>query len=158
MRRARRPAGHLRRVAGLAAGAVFLLQAGPAHAFFHNQPDLERGRAIYTAKCASCHGANLQGQPDWQTPRADGTYPAPPHDETGHTWHHGDTMLRDYIRLGGQAVLDNMGVEFVSGMPGFGSALTEEDIEAVLAYIKSTWPDPVRAAQEDRTRAEAENP
>ncbi len=99
------------------------------------------------AKCASCHGANLEGQPDWQSAREDGTYPAPPHDETGHTWHHGDAMLRDYIRRGGQTVLDNMGVDFTSGMPGFGEELTEDEIEAVLAYIRSTWPDRIRAAR-----------
>ncbi len=117
-----------------------------------------RGRAIYAAKCASCHGANLEGQPDWQSAREDGTYPAPPHDETGHTWHHGDAMLRDYIRRGGQPVLDDMGVDFTSGMPGFGEELTEDDIEAVLAYIRSTWPDRIRAAQAERSQLEAGSP
>ena len=101
---------------------------------------------------------NLEGQPDWQSAKEDGTYPAPPHDETGHTWHHGDAMLLDYIRRGGQAVLDDMGVDFTSGMPGFGDELTAEDIEAVLDYIKSTWPDRIRAAQSDRSRLEAGAP
>ena len=83
---------------------------------------------------------------------------APPHDETGHTWHHGDAMLRDYIRRGGQAVLDDMGVDFVSGMPGFGDELSEDDIGAVLAYIRSTWPDRIRAAQAERSQLEAGSP
>ena len=56
--------------------------------------------------------------------------------------------------IGGQAVLDDMGVDFTSGMPGFGDELTEDDIEAVLAYIRSTWPDRIRAAQSDRSRME----
>lgn len=145
----------------LSAMLLALLQlpmANPARAFFHNAPDLELGRSIYVAKCAACHGINLEGRPDWQTPNEVGTYPAPPHDETGHTWHHGDAMLRDYIRRGGQAVLDDMGVKYISGMPGFGSDLTEEDITAVLDYIKSTWPDSVRAAQEDRTLSETGAP
>lgn len=140
------------------AAGTLVLPAVPARAFWHDAPDIDSGRAIYETRCASCHGAKLEGQPDWQSPREDGTYPAPPHDETGHTWHHGDAMLRDYISRGGQAVLDDMGVDFTSGMPGFGDELTEDDIEAVLAYIRSTWPDRIRAAQSDRSLLEAGAP
>ncbi len=147
----------LRSLSIRAAGAV-LAATLPAYAFFHAAPDIERGRAVYAEKCAVCHGANLEGQPDWRSARADGTYPAPPHDESGHTWHHGDGMLIDYISRGGQAVLDDMAVEFASGMPGFADTLSEDDIVAVLDYIKSTWSDPVRAMQEERTQAEASNP
>ena len=135
---------------------IFL--AFPSGAFFHNAPDIEGGQAIYTARCAACHGANLEGQPDWQSANDDGTYPAPPHDDTGHTWHHGDAMLRGYIRRGGQAVLNDMDVDFTSGMPGFADVLTDAEIEVVLDYIKSTWPDRIRAAQADRSRQEAVPP
>lgn len=148
----------LRRPAQMFAAAAHLLSAPQANAFFHNSPDLERGRELYDTNCASCHGLNLEGQSGWQSANEDGTYPAPPHDETGHTWHHGDTMLLDYIRRGGQAVLDDIGVDFTSGMPGFGDELTADDIEAVLDYIKSTWPDRIRAAQSDRSRLEAGAP
>lgn len=151
-------AGTFRAVAVVAPVAVLLLSAPQARAFFHNSPDLEQGRAIYEANCASCHGANLEGQPDWQTANADGTYPAPPHDASGHTWHHGDIMLRDYIKRGGQAVLDDMGVAFTSGMPAFGDRLTDADIETVLAYIKSTWPDAIGAQQAERSATEAGTP
>jgi mono/diheme cytochrome c family protein len=137
---------------------TFLAATLPANAFFHDTPDIGRGRVVYAENCASCHGANREGQPDWQSARADGTYPAPPHDETGHTWHHGDAMLLDYIRRGGQAVLDDMGVEFTSGMPGFTGVLSDEDIEAVLEFIKSTWPDTIRLTQEERSRADALSP
>lgn len=130
----------------------------PANAFFHDASDIERGCVVYAENCASCHGGNLEGQPDWQSARADGTYPAPPHDETGHTWHHGDAMLLDYIRRGGQAVLDDMGVEFTSGMPAFTGILSDDDIEAVLEFIKSTWPDTIRLTQEERSRADALSP
>jgi mono/diheme cytochrome c family protein len=137
---------------------ALLVATLPARAFFHNEPDIDRGRTIYAERCAVCHGANLEGQPDWQSANADGLYPAPPHDENGHTWHHGDAMLLDYIRRGGQAVLDDMDVEYTSGMPGFASDLSEADIEAVLAFIKSTWPEPLRAMQSERTDAEAMTP
>ena len=64
-------------------------------------------------------------------------------------------MLIDYITRGGQAVLDDMGVTFNSGMPGFGSVLDEQEIEAILDYIKSTWPDHIRDLQAQRSNAAA---
>jgi len=133
---------------------ALLLAALPfsAFAFFHSRTaDVEAGRALYVQHCADCHGVNLEGQPDWRSPDANGLYPAPPHDETGHTWHHDDAMLTDYITRGGQAVLDDMGVAFTSGMPGFAEVLEEDKIKAILNYIKSTWPEPVRRAQTERS-------
>lgn len=111
-------------------------------------PQIRRGMAIYAAECAACHGAALQGQPDWKIPGPDGILPAPPHDETGHTWHHSDAMLGDYIRLGGQVVLDRMGANSTSGMPGFGDRLNEAEIAAVLAFLKSRWPADLRRHQQ----------
>lgn len=116
--------------------------------------DVAVGQALYAEYCASCHGANLEGQPDWQSATAGGILPAPPHDETGHTWHHGDALLFDYIRLGGREALAQRGVDFDSGMPGFADRLNDRQIAAILAYIKSTWPEPIRALQAERTAAE----
>ena len=145
----------LRLQGSLLTGGLLASLATPSFAFFHKEPDIEVGRTMYQETCASCHGANLEGQPNWQSANSNGTYPAPPHDETGHTWHHGDEMLLKYIRKGGQVVLDEMGVEFMSGMPAFGEQLSDAEIEAIVAYIKSTWSERVRATQEDRTRMEA---
>lgn len=112
--------------------------------------ELQRGAQLYSEHCAACHGAQLEGQPEWQTMGKDGVLPAPPHDKTGHTWHHDDAMLLDYIRRGGQAVLDDLGVSMTSGMPAFGEILTDSDIAAILAYIKSTWPARIQALQAER--------
>jgi len=128
-------------IAGLAAGAVW---------FSSRASDQQHGGALYAEHCASCHGAGLEGQPDWQIAGDNGVLPAPPHDETGHTWHHDDAMLTDYIRRGGQAVLDDAGVAMTSGMPAFGEILDEGDIAAILAFIKSNWPDRIRAIQAKR--------
>src|SRR5262245_18089485 len=51
------------------------------------------GQAVYAQFCASCHGSNLEGKPDWKVPLANGSLPPPPHDSTGHTWHHPDELL-----------------------------------------------------------------
>ena len=107
--------------------------------------DLAEGAALYAEHCAACHGPELEGQPDWRTPGADGVLPAPPHDETGHTWHHDNQLLFTYTRLGGQETLAARGVtNFTSGMPAFGDLMTEDEIWAVLAFIRSTWPEEIR--------------
>ena len=59
--------------------------------------DLIDGQTLYVEECASCHGANLEGQPNWRTPDANGVLPAPPHDASGHTWHHDNQLLFEYI-------------------------------------------------------------
>lgn len=112
------------------------------------------GRALYAEHCAACHGAQLEGAPDWQRRGPDGRFPAPPHDETGHTWHHGDAFLFDYTKRGGQAVLDDLGVAFDSGMPGFGDVLEDTEIATILAFIRATWPEEMRAFQAARTAQE----
>jgi mono/diheme cytochrome c family protein len=99
------------------------------------------GEEVYRDHCASCHGAGLQGQPDWQTRKPDGRLPAPPHDETGHTWHHPDEVLFHLTRDGPSAMVPG----YESDMPGFADVLTDKEIWAVLAYIKSRWPDDIRA-------------
>lgn len=112
------------------------------------------GEALYTQYCASCHGRNLEGQPNWRERKADGILPAPPHDETGHTWHHSDKLLFSYTKLGGQKLI---GGSFKSGMPGFGETLSDDQIRAVLAHIKAQWPDKIRERQAGITRAQDGN-
>ena len=103
-----------------------------------------RGQQVYASNCASCHGAQLEGQPNWQQDLPTGGRPAPPHDATGHTWHHNDRSLFTTVKFGGQATAPP-GVK--SNMPALGGSLSDEEIWAVLAYIKSTWPPEVQAAQ-----------
>ena len=119
--------------------------------------DLTQGEVLYGEYCASCHGANLEGQPDWQSPGPDGRLPAPPHDETGHTWHHPDSVLFQYTKLGGRETLARQGIEFDSGMPGFTGQLSDQEIWTILVYIRSTWPERARAAQAARTEASLAN-
>ena len=114
--------------------------------------DVAQGEAVYAAQCASCHGADLEGQPNWQTPGPDGVLPAPPHDDSGHTWHHPDSMLFDYTKFGGEEAAARMGLEgVVSGMPGFGDVLSDQDIWNVLAFIKSHWSARNQELQAQRT-------
>lgn len=127
-----------------------------AVAFEHTSgPETELARELYLDHCEACHGVDLEGQADWRNVGANGLYPAPPHDETGHTWHHDDAMLTNYITRGGQAVLDDMGVAFTSGMPGFSSVLSDQEIKSILNYIKPTWPKHIYEIQSQRSNAVA---
>jgi mono/diheme cytochrome c family protein len=116
--------------------------------------DIAAGEALYAERCAACHGANLEGQADWQVPGEDGVLPAPPHDATGHTWHHTDALLFNYTALGGREMMARMGIEFNSGMPGMADNLSDQDIWNILAFIQSTWPERIRQGQAERTQAE----
>lgn len=107
-----------------------------------HEPDearLAHGAALYKANCAACHGADLQGEPDWQRRNADGTMRAPPHTDRGHTWQHADAYIFAYIKEGG--------TKTNSVMPAFADTLSDDAIGAVMDYIKSTWPDQVRGFQ-----------
>jgi len=103
-----------------------------------------RGAEVYAANCASCHGAHLEGAPDWQKPGPGGVLRAPPHDETGHTWMHDDEMIFHLTKFG-LADLDPPGV--VSPMPAFDGKIADGDIVATVAFIKSRWPVGVRVFQ-----------
>ncbi|MGH9331061.1 MAG: c-type cytochrome [Vicinamibacterales bacterium] len=104
---------------------------------------LAQGRQVYGTYCASCHSADLSGQPNWQTPLPSGRLPAPPHDASGHTWHHGDADLFLIVKQGVGALAPG----YESDMPAYEGALSDDRIRAVLAYIKSTWPSREREYQ-----------
>lgn len=112
---------------------------------------LTLGEDVYAANCASCHGANLEGPADWKTRNDDGSFRSPPHDETGHTWHHDDGYLLERVRYGTAVLAPDL--QDKSSMPAYEDILTDEEITAVLAYIKSQWPDDIRQMQEERTNA-----
>tara|TARA_B110001450_G_scaffold208573_1_gene199289 strand:- start:185 stop:610 length:426 start_codon:yes stop_codon:yes gene_type:complete len=113
--------------------------------------NLSAGQILYTNNCASCHGAKLEGQPNWQSPNSDGILSAPPHDATGHTWHHDNELLFEYTKLGGKGALAARGItDFNSGMPAFDGVISDEDIWDILAFIKSTWPEREQDAQASR--------
>ena len=141
-------------VLGIAALALLalLLFRGPAGATdVALQPNddavVAEGERVYAETCAACHGAALEGQPDWRTRGADGLMPAPPHDAMGHTWHHDDATLFALTKHGLAGILGEDAPD--SAMPAYEGILTDEEILAVLSYIKSTWPPDIRSAHDD---------
>src|SRR5690606_27484702 len=108
------------------------------------------GQQVYETHCAACHGVNGVGQvPEAPLQRdTTGRYPAPPHNDQGHTWHHDDDLLFQIIYEGGMGDRANF-----YEMPAFGEKLSPEEINAVLAYIKTLWTAEQRAQQREFTAA-----
>ncbi|HBT40875.1 MAG TPA: cytochrome C [Rhodospirillaceae bacterium] len=145
-------------LAAIALGSTIWLGLAPDDGTVELRPGdaatLAMGKSVYADHCASCHGANLEGQVNWRERLPTGRLPAPPHDRTGHTWHHPDAQLFDITKRGPAAVV---GGSYESDMPGFDGVLTDAEIVAVLSYIKSTWPASIRARHDDlNQRAQAD--
>lgn len=128
-----------------ACGADETMRADPS-----NPRQVASGKAVYEQNCAACHGVNLEGQPEWRSRLPNGRLPAPPHDDSGHTWHHSDDVLFGLTKLGVTPPYGPPGYQ--SDMPAFGSTLTDQQIWDVLAYIKSRWSPRAREAQAQMQR------
>ena len=103
-----------------------------------------RGRQVYASACASCHGRDLQGQALWQLNDRFAGRRAPAHDASGHTWQHSDADLFQMTKFGR---FPQTPAKQVSYMPAFTRKLSDSDMLAVIAFIKSRWPIGIRAAQ-----------
>lgn len=147
-------------VAVAAAGVIAVLVAinpfsgGPSARLL--RPDdaklVALGQKVYATQCAACHGQRLEGQPNWRQRGADGRLPAPPHDASGHTWHHPDDVLFRITKYGVVKAADLKNYD--SAMPAFEGRLSDDEIVAVLSWIKSQWPPEIRARL-DRMNAQA---
>ncbi len=100
----------------------------------------EAGRDLYEQHCGECHGINGEGQ----QPDPAIQYLAPPHDDTGHTWHHADQQ--NFLAVW-------TGRDIAGTMPGFSQTLTEDEIFQILAYIKTFWSQDNLAVQIERTQS-----
>ena len=92
-----------------------------------------RGGSLYTTHCQVCHGdRDMVTNPSG----------APAHNQHGHTWHHPDPQLKDWIRNGKAS----------TQMPPYGDRVDEADAEAILAFIKTWWTPEQYRIQADITR------
>ncbi len=110
-----------------------------------NRTQVALGERIYAEQCAACHGAKLEGQPDWRRRLPNGRLPAPPHDDSGHTWHHPEEVLFGITKRG--LVPPYAPKDYESDMPAYAGKLSDEEIYAVLAYIMSRWSKEVLAVR-----------
>ena len=104
------------------------------------------GEIIYQNNCSSCHGLNLEGQKNWKERDVDGYMPAPPHDQTGHTWHHNDQYLFNITKYG---IEKSLQLNYPNKMPVYEDVLTDIEILASLSYIKSKWPEKIQKIHDE---------
>ena len=114
---------------------VALPSISAAETRWYNQSDVDRGSELFQQNCSSCHGANAEGTLDWKTTDSNGKYPPPPLNGSAHAWHHSKEVLKKTIREGG-AALGGL-------MPAFSEALSDQDMDFVIAYFQSKWPDDI---------------
>lgn len=116
---------------------------------------VKAGATVYHSHCAHCHGAALQGQPNWNQPDANGMLPAPPHDDSGHTWHHADDQLFEFVKYGPATAMGDP--QYQSMMPAFQNVLSDSEIDAVLVFIRSTWSSELKEWQRGANDAQTGN-
>lgn len=104
---------------------------------WYSAKQVDLGKVVYAANCASCHGENAESTPNWRETDDQGQYPPPPLNGTAHTWHHSMDILRRTVNEGG-AKLGGL-------MPAFGHVLQDGEVDAVIAYVQSLWPDKIYA-------------
>lgn len=110
----------------------------PAQRPHVDQTTLALGKQVFDNNCAACHGDRAQGAPHWQKPGPDGKYPAPPLNGTGHAWHHPMAALQQTIRNGTQRI--------GGSMPPWKDKLSDAEIQAVIYWFQSKWPDELYTA------------
>ena len=128
----------------LLSGTTEILAEQNLYADHTDRSNVELGSKVYVQHCAVCHGAKLEGEPNWTKRKESGALPAPPHDPSGHTWHHSDDILFRLTKFG---VKIFAGPNYITEMPAYEGVLSDEEILAVLAFIKSTWPEEILEAQ-----------
>ena len=105
------------------------------------------GARVYAEHCAACHGARLEGEQNWRQPGPDGRRRAPPHDDSGHTWHHSDRWLFQFVENGPKRPAGK-GSD-VAESHAYGQILSNAEIRAVVRYINSHWSDETLRKRDD---------
>lgn len=99
---------------------------------------IARGKELYGQYCAECHGEQAEGAPEWRGYDEQGKLKPPPLNGTGHAWHHPQAVLHRHIKEGGPPRF--------STMPAFGETLSDRQIDDIIAWFQSLWPEEIYQA------------
>ena len=105
-------------------------------------PDLARGKTVYENICGLCHGNDGAGKPGQAPPFA------------GSEWALGtpDHMIRIPL-VGLTGPVKVKGQEWNLAMPAMGASLSDDDLAAVLTYIRQSWGNQASAIIPEQVKA-----
>lgn len=93
---------------------------------------VQGGQWLYEHHCAQCHGANLEGNPAWETELVDGSHLPPPLDDKGTIWRYPESELIDLVKSG-------RNLDKAIHMPSFQGKLSDWEIHFIIQYAASKW-------------------
>jgi protein SCO1/2 len=93
---------------------------------------VQGGQWLYEHHCAQCHGANLEGNPAWETELADGSHLPPPLNNAGKIWKFPESELIELVKSG-------RNLDKAIHMPSFKGKLSDWEIHFILQYAASKW-------------------
>ena len=108
--------------------AMFFSSLHAAEYRWYSDAQVAQGQAIFQENCASCHGVNAES-----IAASGDTKAAPALDGTAHAWHHSNEQLKKTISMGS--------IQLGGTMPAFSDKLAEADIDNVIAFFQSKWPE-----------------
>jgi mono/diheme cytochrome c family protein len=91
-----------------------------------------RGKLVFEQHCAECHSQHGEGDPNWRQRDAEGKFPPPPLNGTGHAWHHPRALLMSIIKNGTKSQGGNM--------PAWQDRLSDQQIDDIIIWFQSQWP------------------
>ncbi len=100
---------------------------------WYTKAQVQAGKKVFAANCASCHGFNAEKTVNWRKKLADGSYPPPALNGTAHAWHHTFAQLMTQINDGG--------AKYGGKMPAFRGTLSEDEEKEAISYFQSFWND-----------------
>jgi mono/diheme cytochrome c family protein len=93
--------------------------------------NIARGKQLYEDNCQACHGVGGIGEsPGDPSARDEYGFKAPALNDDAHGWHHSDKNLSATV-LNGSSRNERM--------VAFKETLSDEDVDNVIAYVKSLW-------------------
>jgi mono/diheme cytochrome c family protein len=117
---------------------------------WYTQEQVAQGAPLYAKFCAECHGPKAASTTEWRKQDAEGYYPAPPLNGTAHTWHHQLPLLQRTIREGG--------AKFGGKMPPFADKLNAAEVDAIIAWFQSLWPEKTYTTWSGRSMSHVPQP
>ncbi len=115
-----------------------MISSTPGSAITNSATGVVEGKALFQKNCAVCHGVEAVGENTAYRnggEKPEGGYYAPALNGTAHAWHHPPDMLFRIVKKGSPAK--------GSPMVGFQGRMNDGEIEAVLAYLRSIWPEKI---------------